>query len=533
MPLRFRAVVPYTLPGVLALIGWWWYISRKKDRLISHDGPAATSSDVPLKASPSESSNGLVEKSTVSPTNTTEPPSHRPPKVVSQTEPENLSQNHIQPPLEQSCQDAAHQLGAIRQEVDKAPVTTHPPSCDEGSLQVSPKDHEDLEQSPASTLAPEADRPVNGNPSTTSQDLEDVEEVVLTCWSNKVTHSSPTATHISDAERPEPEGEVAGYQSAASTKNDGFANTPAKGQTSAEADSLETPTSVQDFHQNVLTSTPTSPDLSSTAVTTVQDANIQVHNSCREDQDLELLAAGLITEVISAATQEVLGVTSLQAAENSPPGPGGSRLCSQQELKETRRQPQHPSSTSSQVGRESGAPEAAPMEEQGMTNGCSSASTWESEVGHGVLQTANGQRGYWPKTEAAEQNTPLPNTKQKGDEAATTAEDSACSTCHSEDGVSSEDLQHSVFDNKSDMFQVTDLSAKEVMPIQSLVETASEAMVLALTEDNSVESVYDVKRLDGMGLRNGAHGTCEVETDQSGGEFVKLESGVILQVGFV
>uniref|UniRef100_A0A4W3HXH6 Tudor domain-containing protein n=1 Tax=Callorhinchus milii TaxID=7868 RepID=A0A4W3HXH6_CALMI len=32
MALRFRAVFPYTLPGVLALLGWWWYITRKKGR---------------------------------------------------------------------------------------------------------------------------------------------------------------------------------------------------------------------------------------------------------------------------------------------------------------------------------------------------------------------------------------------------------------------------------------------------------------------------------------------------------------------
>ncbi|XP_059511303.1 A kinase (PRKA) anchor protein 1b [Stegostoma tigrinum] len=32
MALRFRTIFPYTLPGVLALIGWWWYITRKKGR---------------------------------------------------------------------------------------------------------------------------------------------------------------------------------------------------------------------------------------------------------------------------------------------------------------------------------------------------------------------------------------------------------------------------------------------------------------------------------------------------------------------
>ncbi|KAM3933812.1 A-kinase anchor protein 1, mitochondrial isoform 1-T3 [Leptodactylus fuscus] len=31
MALRLRVLLPYTLPGVLALLGWWWFFSRKKD----------------------------------------------------------------------------------------------------------------------------------------------------------------------------------------------------------------------------------------------------------------------------------------------------------------------------------------------------------------------------------------------------------------------------------------------------------------------------------------------------------------------
>ncbi|KAG8002332.1 A-kinase anchor protein 1, partial [Nibea albiflora] len=74
MPLRFRSVVPYTLPGILALIGWWWYISRKKERLISHDSLEGPLTTVGLRTSPAEGSNGLVEKDTLSPPNDTESP---------------------------------------------------------------------------------------------------------------------------------------------------------------------------------------------------------------------------------------------------------------------------------------------------------------------------------------------------------------------------------------------------------------------------------------------------------------------------
>ncbi|XP_006276526.2 A-kinase anchor protein 1, mitochondrial [Alligator mississippiensis] len=37
MALRFRRFLPYAFPGVLALIGWWWFFSRKKERESNHD----------------------------------------------------------------------------------------------------------------------------------------------------------------------------------------------------------------------------------------------------------------------------------------------------------------------------------------------------------------------------------------------------------------------------------------------------------------------------------------------------------------
>uniref|UniRef100_A0A8D0BWE9 A-kinase anchoring protein 1 n=1 Tax=Salvator merianae TaxID=96440 RepID=A0A8D0BWE9_SALMN len=36
MALRFRTLLPFAIPGVLALIGWWWFSSRKRER-VSHD----------------------------------------------------------------------------------------------------------------------------------------------------------------------------------------------------------------------------------------------------------------------------------------------------------------------------------------------------------------------------------------------------------------------------------------------------------------------------------------------------------------
>ncbi|XP_031728369.1 A kinase (PRKA) anchor protein 1b [Anarrhichthys ocellatus] len=545
MPLRLRSVVPYTLPGVLALIGWWWYISRKKERLISHDSPDGAPTAPGLRASPAEGSNGLVEKGTVSPTNDTESPTHRPPKVSNlRTEHENISQIHgteAAPSMKPNSEEAAPQLDRIKQEeVHKPSVSILLSPGKEDSLQVSLTDHTDPEKSSTPVLVKELEKHLVKDPACAPEAT--VEEVILP---TQVTSSSPTTTHLSDAERPEPEGEVAKHYSTVNMQDELVvcSATPAKVQRviPSEGDSLETPPSAREFHQHILTSTPTSLTPTSTALTTVQDIttisetqeDIQVHSSHGEEQDLERLAAGLITEVISAATLEILGVTSCQVTQpscsNRTPLASG-RLYSQQEPIAAAQQHHHLLTSPSQIGNESR--EARETGEQGMPNGCSSAPVWEPiEVSHRAHQTNHAQRDDWltPSHQAAQSNVLL-NMKLKGDEAAVLADDSACSTCHSEDGISNEDLQNSMFKNQIDVIQVTDLSEKEATQPQSL-ETATEA-----TEENSLVAVCEMrKRLNGMGLRNGAHGTCELETDQSGGSDVNsmdsVDSGCTMGAG--
>ncbi|KAM4566452.1 A kinase (PRKA) anchor protein 1b isoform 2-T2 [Odontesthes bonariensis] len=527
MPLRFRSVVPYTLPGVLVLIGWWWYTSRKKERLVSHDSSEGPPTAVSLKTSQTEGSNGLVEKGT--PPHEPDSPIHRPPQVTSQrTEQEIISQIHSlddEPAasLEQSCEEAAPQHGRLRpEEVNKPSYSTLLSLDDEDISKGSSKDHKapERDSSPAgvtlkdSTAAPEAS----------------VEEDVLSCQATKLTSCSPTKAQLSDSERPEPEGEVATHHSPVSTQDESVCVlTPPKLQrvVPSEADSLETPPLAQDFHQHILTSTPTHPALSSTVqvstTTLLTPEDTHLEKSTTEEQDLELLAAGLITEVISAATQEVLGVTSCEVTDNSQLSSSSNtptasiKLCSQEEPLTVIQQHCHltlPSKGGSE-GRE-----ATEKEVQGVPNGCPLAPVVETvKASDGVHHTKDVQGDTWPTP--THQATPALNIKLKGDEAATLAEDSACSTCHSEDGISNEDLQSSTFENQTDVIQVTDLSEKEATQPHSLVETTSEA-----AEENSVDAVCEIKRLNGIGLRNGAHGTCEMDTDQSGGSDVNSMDSV-------
>ncbi|KAM9853279.1 A kinase (PRKA) anchor protein 1b [Aulostomus maculatus] len=528
MPLRFRSVVPYTLPGVLGLVGWWWYISRKKERRISHDSPDELPVNVSLRTSPSEWSNGLIEKDSVSPPKGTEELTHRPVKVSDQkTEQENTSQIHVQAmepalSLEQSSEEAGHHLGGVSQEVCEPAVLILPRPEKEERLVVSLQDQEDLEKSTVSSLASEPK-------SSTSEAT--LEQIVMPCLSTKVSQLSPTMTCLFDAEE-----DLEKHHNTVS-KHTVCVVTPAKEQTiiPSEMDSLETPPSVQGFHQHIVTSTPTSMVLTS-APATVQDTTtlsvmpemIQMHPGNGEEQDLELLAAGLISEVISAATQEVLDVTSCQFTNSQPdcsssmPLASG-RLGSQHELITATKQHHHHHllTSPSELGCESVEVDRTQTEEQKMPNGCSTTLVWDSEINHRVHQTENTLMGHRPNlSHQAAQCAPVLPMTLKGAETAMHAEDSACGTCYSEDGISMEDLRHSVFENKMDVFQVTGLSTIEAAQPQSLVETATEAMVLALTEENSLDAVCNVKTLDRMSLRNGAHGTPEVETDQSGGSDV-------------
>lgn len=495
--------MPYTLPGVLALIGWWWYISRKKERPIGHGGPEGAPTATSLRTSPTESSNGLLEKGTVSPTNDTGSPTHIPPSVSDKrTEHGKISQVDVQvaeaaPLLEQSSEEAA----AGRTTGEEVQPSDSTPSSGQD-------DHKDPEQSSSWAL--------------------ELEDQLVKDEATKVSSPSPTTAHLSDAERPEPEGEVAKHCSAVHSQEEMVvcAATPAKVQRAlpSEADSLETPSSVQDFHQHMLTSTPTYPALTpvqdpSTRSETPEDIQVRSGSAEEQEQDLELLASGLITEVISAATQEVLGVTSCQVTETSQLSCsstplGGGRLCSQQEPIAAAKQ-HHPLTCQTER-------ETAEKDEQGMANGC-------SRLSHTVHQTNGAQRGHWPPSHQAAQSAPPLNAKPRGDDTAALAEDSACSTCHSDDGISSEDLQNSVSCDQTDTIQVTDCSERDAT--QPLAETATEAAAAAaLTETEDVDAVCEIKRLNGVGLRNGALGMCEVETDQSGGEtpirFLRFVVGV-------
>uniref|UniRef100_A0A3B5L970 Tudor domain-containing protein n=1 Tax=Xiphophorus couchianus TaxID=32473 RepID=A0A3B5L970_9TELE len=461
MPVRFRSVVSYTMPGVLVLIGWWWYTSRKKERPVGPKSPEVPSTSVSFKDSHQECNNGLLY------------------------------------------------------EEESPAFTNHSNENTENEI-ISPTD-----------LVEESMKPLKGPECDSTPDFIDlVEEVALLSNDSKDTRFSPMAINLSDAERPEPEGEVATHHSAVTSQEEAvclFTSAETHRMASSDGDSLENALSVQDLHKCILTSTPTILSSEVQGTSTSLDTSVDVHfkENPQEMSDLELLAAGLITEVLSAATQEVLGTSSCEVSANTKPSnmsvtlAGGTRSSLLDPIMED-----FPADVPSQGNHEHS--EAAEKEVQAVPKGFSVTPGWEN-VETRILKTKSAQNAAWPT---------LPHQREtllnRSDDASVLTEDSAYSTYHSEEGNSSEDLQSSMLGNPAGVLKITDSSANETVPPQSAAGSCvKEAGV------NS-DAVCGIKKVNGDNLRNGAHGTCELDTDQSGGSDVNsmdsVDSGCTMSI---
>ncbi|XP_024153659.1 A kinase (PRKA) anchor protein 1b isoform X2 [Oryzias melastigma] len=480
MPLRLRSVVPYTLPGVLVLIGWWWFTSRKKERLVSQGAPEAPPTPVSLKTSQAEGSNGLVEKGTV----------HFPPEVdCPSLRPAEVNDLSLQ-------YEGGSQFSKTAPSLDLSLEDAIPPLCRASLVEFEPSDstlpsHEDQEFLAGVLKEHTEPEAVSSLERRLDEDSVPSGGADLPPQASKISGLC-TAAPLSDAERPEPEGEVAKHQGFVHLQHELLCpHTPSTSSVPSESDTLETPPSVENFHQHILTSTPTGP---------APSADNALQGGTEEEQ-LELLAAGLITGVISAASQEVLGVSSCRVTDSSRPG------------EEPPPQEEAGASLHSQLLMSSSPGGCRDVAEEKLLNGCSATPGWGTPEAS-VPPTDDVQVLCW--SSPPHKAPPTLKAKEKGGERVTLTEDSACSTCHSEDGVSSEELQSSAFDRPAEAVQVSHLSEGGGLPQPN-----------ASTEESSI------KRLNGISL--GTHGTCDADTDQSGGSDVNsmdsVDSGFTMGAG--
>ncbi|XP_070982274.1 A kinase (PRKA) anchor protein 1b [Oncorhynchus clarkii lewisi] len=578
MPLRFRSIVPYTLPGVLALIGWWWYISRKKEQITNHDSEEGTAAMALLASpAPSDGSNGLVEKGTVSLCATATTPTTsssscrertassrvRPSKAKEQrsTEQEVVAQIHIPAikaqavevqstscsPTERASHHPDRANAVTDPGVDRCQQTPRSSSSPAASpLQTQTRkeswalhgEHGATGQRPPVAIA-YVTKPVKSMvteqvPASVKEAIATASEALVLSQTAHATTSSSTAADLMNAERPEPEGEVAAAHEAAvafnqnlqvelvakdallvpssSTKDELLSSSFIPAETPAQALKVVT----QGSYHAVVTSISAFP----------AQGHQQENGAPCSSEELEDLAAGLITEVIWAATQEVLSVASCpetwlgqSAAEpccRSTPLANG-RPCSEQEP--LTRNLQEGSSPISHAEMEWRA-----QQKEGMPNGCPPAPAWEP------MGTSNALNNPWAAAASSQEgrreasSVPVNLDKLKGIEGTMVAEDSACSTCHSEDGVSIEDQQSR--ESQEDLIQVSGMSEGEGGLRQAPEEVVTTEQVMAALPGHVLGAVGEVKRLNGMALRNGSHGMSETETDQSGGSDVNSMDSV-------
>lgn len=532
MPLRFRSVVPYTLPGVLVLIGWWWYISRKKERIPSHESLERIPVSVDCFSSPTEDRNGLIEEGIVSPTNDAahicQQTSEAGPLTIGDEKPQEVNAQILLPEnnaTQEQNSVAAHCPGTVESDPDDiiTPyLTVRHSSNNEGfDSHESENGCKDQEKSPLSVLImepQEVEEPVPD--STLEASITPFQSVPF----DQVKVAYSTAVKLANDKRPEPEGEVSSQEVSvpcvAQPLKEMVSKVP-QNVTALDVDAKKMSVSLH-LNENILTSTPiySAPPI----YAHIEESKLPCYSSegsielpgqqlCSTDdkEELELLAAGLITEVISAATQEVFGVTGCQDSEEEQPGSGCSML-----LANVGQFIQEPFNSSTPMGCESKAPEFEVEEDRHRNiNGFSSTVMLEPSK----VSETDGENAWNGLRPMMTHFTQVPNPVSKDAvDGIVMAEGSTSSTCLSEDGTSRDNLCTSRPGNKVDPFSDIDTSRRVITPPIRLAEKSPEAAVLDLTSGNTLEDLCEVQNLNGISLRNGTHRISELETDQSGGE---------------
>ncbi|KAJ3590221.1 hypothetical protein NHX12_008175 [Muraenolepis orangiensis] len=550
MPLRFRSVVPYTLPGVLVLIGWWWYISRKKERIISHESLEKVPVSVDCLSLPTEGRNGLVEESMVSPTSDApliyqQNGKDGPLTIGSQKPPEVNAQ--ILMPDSNATQDAVAALcpGSVQSDPLIADNVINPfltvlhSSNNEGVESDESESCKDPEKTPLLVFTTE---PLEVKPLVPGSMLEvsPFQSVPF----DQVKEAYSTSVKLANSKRPEPEGEVASQDvcvSCVAQPLQAYQIGPKEEMVAIVTQNITTGTLDIDakkmspplhFHPHSLTSTPiySAPPIYAHIEESVTPGHAseeptelpgQLLSSTANKEELELLAAGVVTEVISAATQEVLGVTSGPDSESERPGSGCSMLSAN--VGPVTQQPITAMGPTATVCEVSAAVSEEKEDRHQSFNGFGATVTSEpSEVSHTDVENPwGGLRSM------AAHLVQLPNpVLSDAIGGIVMAEESAVGACLSEDGTGRNRLSAGRPGEKVDLFGDIDTSGPEITPHNQLAENAGEAAMLASTGENRLEELCGIENINGIALRNGAHRIGELEADQSGGSDVNsMDSG--------
>ncbi|MCJ8740123.1 hypothetical protein PDJAM_G00055240 [Pangasius djambal] len=568
MPLRFRSFVPYTLPGVLALIGWWWYISRKKARITSHDSEEEPVAG--LLTSPAKGTNGMVETTHSRPC--LDKPSAKEPVYAEQ---EVVARIHTMA-TSTSVEEPVSSPVVVEKLGTPPPCSIATTDSQQSSLEVVREKSPILASSPSNVVEesppceiPEAVVLSNESTQVPSEAELDISGSLGQSWDQTLDKQQTDANEmaplicqvveLSKAERPEPEGEVAddvlavpfaenlqadlAKDGLSSTKDDLAVDSPATGDQYTHAASqqslgLDSPILPASFP--VSTSTPVLNDFIQVQNHENGDPSRPVESSDSTEK-LQRLAAGLITEVISAAAQEVMAVSSSTSQLSEGPEDAHSMAVSSCKSQLCKGPEDDHSITSTLNGNEIVREEDECVAQVGSSsegykdhveqhaaqiakeviNGCLTPSVWEkSETQDGfALSDHQGQ---------LESTRILPKVQAK-EEAVMGTEDSGCSTCQSEDGISNEDLvistdlSSAVHDSKEDLIQISGISTSEEKGDGHPESSDSAVLEETVLSGEQATPTCVLAQVNGEALRNG---TSEAEADQSGGSDVNSMDSV-------
>ncbi|XP_058020216.1 A-kinase anchor protein 1, mitochondrial [Ahaetulla prasina] len=553
MALRFRNLLPFTIPGVLALIGWWWFSSRKKERVSNHDRQDLPSLEERQKCSPSkEPSSWKTEQSNSE---------LSPPLQVRQCSDSPFQERPV--PL---TEDRAQSLETLREDLPVGAVLTlQPDSLQDDSGEVEVMGPQVVLGSPSPKISlldvqrvddSQMDEAANEGKPDSSQASN--QGLLASSGSEKWEDSSKDVmVQIGSSERSLKED-----QCSASTSIDYFPVTCSRNITEEVSDEMpKDPVEKEERSDSNSGERETAVETPTTCVESARSEMVEEgmtsssktgsmlkYNGCREVgykgglekerlgatnldkqvEKIEQVAMQIISNVIRAATEEVLSGSVSDMSET---------ICQIARRVDSPREKvsiggvgqAESSQGGDSVSQKVATVEVSPLLEENVNR----HATYSSCLTHGRLVNRSHNRlrdSSCPTRRSVGSLTPATNHEEEFEDGHIVMEDSGCSACTSEDGASAEDLLKSASSpppQHLDMLNASTIKDSENKSM-SIQEPPS-----SMSTENRVPYSNGVLKEDFPPLSHEQPWPTEADTDHSGGSDVNsmdsVDSGCALR----
>ncbi|KAG8122694.1 hypothetical protein E2320_018145 [Naja naja] len=464
MALRFRNLLPFSIPGVLALIGWWWFSSRKKERVSNHDRQDLPSLEERQKCSPpKEPSSWKTEQSNS--------------ELSPSLQVKQCSNSPFQEQQISLTEDRAQSLETLREDLPIGAIPTLQPDSlqdDSGDVEAmgpqgvlgspSPKisllDVQRVDDSQTDEAAHEgkpdsnqaSDQGLLASPG--SEKWEDSSKDVMVQIGSSERSLEEDQCSVSTSMDPFP---VTCSRKITEEVPDEIPKDPVEVEEGSDSNSGEGETAVETLTKCV---EPARSEMVEEGMTSSSKTGSMLkHNGCREVgyksgvekerigaisldkqevEKIEQVAMQIISNVIRAATEEVLSGSVSDVSERICQI--ASRVDSPREKVSTGGLGQAESSQGGDcVSQKVATVEVSPLLEENVNR----HATYSSCLTHGLLVNRSHNRlrdSSCPTRRSVGSLTPATNHEEEFEDGHIMMEDSGCSACTSEDGASAEDL---------------------------------------------------------------------------------------------